>query len=160
MPPVESPAADELVAARACEIRLGTGNTASTALLNWLAAEFDDVDGVLAAVLDTLERAATELHTPRGRLALWTAVAAVPDDERRPAEHRHAAKILLAHNVLRVDGDDELHSWGHGEFAATAALVNARDQVAATIVATIDVWVGAHAVAAALALEGVNNGDH
>jgi hypothetical protein len=144
----------QLISLRAGEIRLGISTATSRGFLDQLVDADADVSRLVAAVLDELAAAAVQLHTERGRVALWAGVAAIPDDERKPVEQRQAAKLLLAHASCNVP-DDVLCDMGENDFEQTAIVVTALDRVAEVVLTLVDVWIHAHAAAAALALDTV-----
>ncbi len=106
---------------------------------------------IVNALCDALESAAVQLHSARGRLALWAAVAAIPDDEDSRPEERQAARLLLAHAAMG-DDDEDLAQRGIGDFEQAAIVVNALDKVPEVVAAVVGVWLTAHIGAATLAL--------
>jgi hypothetical protein len=142
----------QLISLRSTEARLGTTHTASANFLDWLVDADADVSRLAVAVLDQLATATVQLLTSKGRVALWAAIAAVPDDERKPVEQRQAAKLLLAHAACNVP---VLCDMGENDFERTAIVVTALDRVAEVVLALVDVWIHAHAAAAALALDAL-----
>jgi hypothetical protein len=106
------------------------------------------LDALRDQLLDVLSRAANELHTDRGRLALWHAIAQIPGDEDRPVEQRQAARLIVWHNLAATARDPErwsndnvaLDSLGVGEFNRVINVINAFDRARETLIAIIDTW--------------------
>jgi hypothetical protein len=140
-----------LIALRADVARIGISDETSRSLCRKIIAS-DELDALRDELLDMLGRAAADLHTERGRLALWHAIAAIPPDESRPVEQRQAAKLILWHNMSRTAraryastdrwamDDEALDGMGVDEFNETITLINAFDRARETLIAIADVW--------------------
>jgi hypothetical protein len=106
------------------------------------------LDGIRDELLDILGRAAVDLHTERGRLAIWAAIARIPSDERRPVEQRQAARLILWHNMVATARDPQrwsndnvaLDAQAVDEFNRVIRVINAFDRARAILIAIIDVW--------------------
>jgi hypothetical protein len=113
---------------------------------------------LVGELLDVLACATVELYSERESLAFWAAVAKIPDDDSAPVEQRQAATLVLAH-AMSLDDDDDLAERGYRDFDAACTVIAAVDRVPETVLALVDVWVGAHAHAAALVLGALQHAE-
>jgi hypothetical protein len=103
----------------------------------------DEVDALRDQLLDLLGRAAAVLHSETGRMALWHAIAKIPNDESMPTVQRQAARLIMWFDMASSarDRDDVvLNHQACDEFNEVITVVNALDRVVESLIAIVDVW--------------------
>jgi hypothetical protein len=149
-------AAIELIGLRAA-LNHGMSETTGSGLCRRVI-DNNDCDDLLEHLLEVFARAAYELRTPRGRVAVWLAMDATAEDESGRAEIRQAARLAAAHEARRIDivasaedhvGHeslvdfslaDRLADWGVAELDSVCTVVNSLSRVPETLVALVDLW--------------------
>jgi hypothetical protein len=103
----------------------------------------DDADlRQLASDLLTLYAfAARRLHTELGWMAIVPALHEVAEHSSDPNE-RHAAAMILAHQMMAVGVDNDLREFGYAAAEQRYAIVNATERTLGVITAIPLVWQG------------------
>jgi hypothetical protein len=144
MSPLTRASVLRLIELRAEVIRLGLDDAENKALCAKIIAA-DELDALRDQLLDMLGRVANDLHSERGRLALWAAIAKIPGDDSRPTAQRQAARLIqwyAAASSARDYDDVALNNQACDEFDSVTAVVNALLKPHEALVAICDVWLG------------------